>query len=233
MFTLVIGGSASGKSEYAERLVLSLGGSRRRIYIAAMEPFGAEARERIARHQAMRRDRGFETVECYRDLHRAVIPAGVSVLLEDMGNLAANEMFENAGTGAEARTRQREEAVVGKILQGVDGLQARCSHLTIVTNEIFSGGRAYAGETLRYLRVLAAINRALAERADRVVEVECGIPCDASGIQGMGPEMHRIVENLRKTPAVERQTMAPCAGHRRIVHLQQKACFREEATVND
>ena len=48
MFTLVIGASASGKSEYAEKLAMSLDGQR--IYLAAMEPFGQEAQARIARH---------------------------------------------------------------------------------------------------------------------------------------------------------------------------------------
>ena len=32
------------------------------------------------------------------------------------------------------------------------------------------------GDTLRYLKTLAAIHRALAARADRVVEVVCGLP---------------------------------------------------------
>ena len=56
MFTLVIGGSASGKSEYAERHVLSLSTPEKtspqfgnRIYIATMQPFGEDARARIAR----------------------------------------------------------------------------------------------------------------------------------------------------------------------------------------
>lgn len=49
MFTLVIGGAASGKSEYAEAHVETLPG--RRLYIATMEPWDEECRARIARHQ--------------------------------------------------------------------------------------------------------------------------------------------------------------------------------------
>ena len=41
MINLVIGAAASGKSEYAEDIVMSLPGEK--IYIATMEPFGAEA----------------------------------------------------------------------------------------------------------------------------------------------------------------------------------------------
>ena len=51
MFTLVVGGAASGKSEYAEQLILRAG-ALPRYYVATMEPFGAEARARIARHRA-------------------------------------------------------------------------------------------------------------------------------------------------------------------------------------
>lgn len=40
MFTLVIGGAASGKSEYAEAHVETLPG--RRLYIATMEPWDEE-----------------------------------------------------------------------------------------------------------------------------------------------------------------------------------------------
>ena len=46
MFTLVIGGAASGKSEYAESLLLGAPGPR--YYLATMEPMeAAECRARI------------------------------------------------------------------------------------------------------------------------------------------------------------------------------------------
>ena len=162
MFTLIIGGSASGKSEYAERHVLTLDG--RRYYIATMEPFGAEAAARIARHHAMRKRRGFETLECYTSLWNVPVPPDGNVLLEDLGNLTANELYSAQGGGPEAVPR------------GIDALLAKCRHLTVVTNEVFSGGQDYAGDTLRYLRVLAGINRELAVRADQVVEIICGLP---------------------------------------------------------
>lgn len=162
MFTLVIGGSASGKSEYAEHQVLALPG--RRIYIATMRPWDDECLARIAKHQAARADRGFCTVERYADLAGLTIPRGSNVLLECLSNLAANELYSPDGGGSEA------------VLRGVDTLLSQCGHLTIVTNEVFSGGADYEGDTLRYLSELARINRTLAQRADRVVEVVCGLP---------------------------------------------------------
>ena len=172
MFTLVIGGSASGKSEYAERHVLSLSTpekispqSGNRIYIATMQPFGEDARARIARHHAMRRDRGFVTIERYTDLSGLTVPEGSSVLLEDMGNLVANEMFS-----------KKNPETAAAVLAGTDQLLLQCAHLTIVTNEVFSDGKTYEKETLHYLCELATVNRTLAARADHVVEVVCGIP---------------------------------------------------------
>lgn len=162
MFTLVIGGAASGKSEYAEALVMKLDGPR--VYLAAMEPFGPEAEARIARHRAMRAARGFETVERYTDAGGAPLPPGANVLLEDLGNLAANEMYSPAGGGGEA------------VFAGVERLLDRCRHLTVVTNEVFSGGADYAGDTLRYMKALADINRWLAGEADFVCEVAVGLP---------------------------------------------------------
>lgn len=162
MFTLVIGGAASGKSEYAESRVVRL--PERRIYLATMRPWDQECRARIARHRRLRQDKGFETLERYTDLAGAEVPAGANVLLECMSNLTANELYDPEGGGQEA------------VLRGVDALLARCGHLTVVTNEVFSGGTACEEDTLRYLRTLARINRLLAARADTVAEVICGLP---------------------------------------------------------
>ena len=98
MFTLVIGGAASGKSEYAEELILA-SPLRPRIYIATMEPFGAEGQARIARHRELRRGKGFQTVERYTGIAGLKLPAGGAVLLECLGNLAANELYSPAGAG--------------------------------------------------------------------------------------------------------------------------------------
>lgn len=167
----MIGGSASGKSDYAERHVLSLEGGEPRIYIATMEPFGEEARARIARHHALRRDRGFETIECYRNIGSLRLPADSNVLLEDLGNLMANELFGN-----DAAAVDEETDLPDRIAEEIEKVFSDCAHMTIVTNEIFSGGKNYEGETIIYLRALARLNRILAKRADYVVELVCGLP---------------------------------------------------------
>lgn len=162
MFTLVIGGAASGKSAYAEVHALSLPGSR--VYLATMQPSDGECWTRIEKHRRQRVGKGFETVERYTDLSGTPVPTGANVLLECVGNLLANELYEPNGGGTNA------------VLCGTDTLLSRCQHLTVVTNEVCSGGTDYDESTLFYLRELAWVNRALAAQADRVVEVVCGLP---------------------------------------------------------
>lgn len=168
MFTLIIGGAASGKSKFAEAHAIKLTGWR--IYLATMEPFGTEGRVRVERHRRMRAGKGFETVERYADLAGLLLPLDINILLECLGNLLANELYYSRGGGAEA------------VLAGVDHLLSRSAHLTVVTNEVCSGGRDYAGDTLRYMGELARINRTLAAQADLVVEVVCGLPNVLKGV---------------------------------------------------
>lgn len=168
MFTLVVGGAASGKSEYAEGLILA-SPHRPRYYIATMEPFGPEGQARIARHRTLRLGKGFETVERYTGLAGLRLPQRGAVLLECLGNLTANELYSPAGAGT-------EEGAARAVTAGVEALLPQCADLVVVGNEVFSGGRDYAGDTDGYLRALAAANRTLAGWADRVCEVACGIP---------------------------------------------------------
>ena len=162
MFTLLIGGSASGKSALAERIAQTL--PEPRIYLATMQAQDPESLRRVERHRMLRAGKGFRTVECPMRLQDAVLPEGASVLLEDVSNLLANEMFSPDGGGAAAA------------LQGIESLLSRSADLVAVTNEVFSGGTDYAGETLEYLAQLAWIDRVLAAQADTVVEVVCGLP---------------------------------------------------------
>ena len=168
---MITGGSGSGTSAYAEERVLGFGKARR-IYIATMFPFDEESLKRIDRHRAMRRDKGFETVECYTDLLSAEIPEDSVVLLECMSNLVANEMFQDNGA---------KENTVDAVLQGVKTLLSKARQVVIVTNEIFSDAVSYEEETKEYQKNLGKINQALAVLADEVVEVVYGIPVYGKG----------------------------------------------------
>ncbi|MFR8548470.1 MAG: bifunctional adenosylcobinamide kinase/adenosylcobinamide-phosphate guanylyltransferase [Lachnospiraceae bacterium] len=175
MLHLITGGSGSGKSGYAERQV-QMAGPGRRIYIATMIPYGEDGRQRVERHRKLRREKNFETVECYTGLGSLSLPADAIVLLECMSNLVANEIFEPDGA---------HERTIQTVLEGVDHLLGQVQSLFIVTNEIFSDGMTYDEETRRYLSCLGAVNQALAARADQVTEVVCGIPCE---IKRQAPE---------------------------------------------
>ena len=165
MLTLVIGGAASGKSAYAESLCLRA--PLPRTYLATMQVWDAECAARVEKHRRMRAEKQFETLECPLHLGTVHLPARGTALLEDLGNLTANELYDPAGAG---------ETAASAILDGLDRLAAQCEHLVVVSNEVFSGGANYAGDTDRYLKALAQVNNALAARADAVVRVVCGIP---------------------------------------------------------
>ena len=172
MLTLVLGGAASGKSAYAESLVLKT--SLPRYYLATMQVWDAECAARVEKHRRMRAAKQFETVECPLHLDAVRLPDRGTVLLEDLGNLTANELYDPAGAGADA---------AGAILRGLDILALQCENLIVVSNEVFSGGADYAGDTDRYLLALAQVNNALAARADNLVRVVCGIPVYYKGVE--------------------------------------------------
>ena len=94
MVTLVIGGADSGKSEYAERLLLSQweNSGGRLVYFATMEPT-MEAKERIERHKKRREGLEFYTLEKNRDISSVSGLVDTSVIFEDVPNFVANEMF--------------------------------------------------------------------------------------------------------------------------------------------
>lgn len=172
MFSVVTGGSGSGKSAYAEQLVLEAG-ERKRYYIATMQCFDKETEARILRHRNMRAQKNFETIECPVDLACVKIESDSTVLLECMSNLTANEFFR---TDLKRSSENKEKVVRERILRGIRRLQKDAAHLIVVTNEVFSDGIVYDEETMRYLSCLGSINCAMAELADQVTEVVYGIP---------------------------------------------------------
>ena len=171
MLMMVTGGSGSGKSEFAESLVTGLEDGPN-LYIATMFPFDEECHKRIARHREMRKDKGFDTLECYTGLKHADLSGYHTVLLECMSNLTANEMYQENGSG---------DACVQEILKGIHHVLSHTEHLVIVTNQIFEDGIIYEPETMEYIRNLGQINQQLAEMADSVIEVVAGIPIFIKG----------------------------------------------------
>lgn len=185
---LVIGGSGSGKSAYAEQRAVEAGSGSSLFYLATMQIYDAEGEKKVARHRKLREGKGFCTIEQPRDIAEAAgkireagnlapIAGGQEAsaskpvaLLECMSNLVANEMFP---PGEPQRTA---DMVAEKITREVRLLQEELQELVIVTNNVFEDGIVYDASTMEYNRALGAVNTGLAAMADTVVEVVVGIP---------------------------------------------------------
>lgn len=178
MIALVIGGSGSGKSAYAEQMAVKAAGNGSLYYVATMQVYDEEGKKKVERHQKMRAGKGFLTIEQPRRLKEAAEKVAAergTVLLECMSNLVANEMFSEENLSAvmdEAKIKQLSH----EIISGVTALQDSCDILIIVTNQIFEDGIRYDASTMAYIRLLGDVNRQIAERAEQVVEVVAGIP---------------------------------------------------------
>lgn len=163
---LIIGGSASGKSAFAEKLLAERAGGKK-TYLATMAASGEEAHRRISRHRLQREGLGYTTIECPARIASVIGQCEEAVLLEDLGNLTANEMFP-----AEGFREEVAEQIAGELFQ----LDDACRVLIVVTNEVFSDTGNYSLQTRQYIRELGRLNCFAASRAREVWEVICGIP---------------------------------------------------------
>ena len=173
MMILVIGGSGSGKSSYAEEVVCSVSEEdMKKYYLATMQVFDEEGQRKIERHRKLRSGKGFLTIEQPRSIGRSLekMDGGKkTVLLECISNLTANEMF--------AGERPRlEMQVVENVVSGLRKLKENTTNLVVVSNNVFEDGIVYDQTTMDYIHAMGEINQRLAAMADRVVEVVAGIP---------------------------------------------------------
>ena len=165
--TLVVGGARSGKSAFAEGLVVASGRPRR--YIATAEAWDDEMRDRIARH---RRDRAgdWTTIEAPLDLPAAlaVTPPDAAVLIDCATLWLTNHLLAEHDLAAET------EALVA-------ALAACPAPVVIVSNETGWGIVPENALARRFSDDQGRLNQRLAARADLVVTVIAGLPLALKG----------------------------------------------------
>jgi adenosylcobinamide kinase/adenosylcobinamide-phosphate guanylyltransferase len=160
--TLVLGGARSGKSRYAESLIVVLPPPW--TFVATAEAGDAEMAERIALHQA-RRGKGWRTVEAPHDLASALegVDSGVPILVDCLTVWLSNRMLAEADIEAEA---SHLETV----------LAGRQAPVVLVSNEVGSGIVPDNALARRFRDLQGWLNQRMAARASRVVLMVAGLP---------------------------------------------------------
>lgn len=165
--TLVVGGAASGKSAYAERLVEATGRPMR--YLATAEAYDDEMRLKIAAHQA-RRGAGWETIEAPRDL---TTPLGAAergqVVLLDCATLWLTNLILGDADLATEESRL------------IHALTDCTAPVVIVSNEVGAGIVPENALARRFRGAQGRLNQTLAARADLVITVIAGLPLALKG----------------------------------------------------
>lgn len=172
MMILIIGGSSSGKSAFAEDMIVSLSKEKKNYYIATMKVYDAESEKKIERHRMLRKGKGFITLEQPVNIQNAIDKIDsreCNALLECISNLTANEMFL-------CDIPKDADTVAGKIVDGIKQLNDNVSQLVIVSNNVFEDGNVYDSATMEYIKAMGLINEKLGMLADSIIEVVAGIP---------------------------------------------------------
>ncbi len=176
MVQLILGGSASGKSEFAGSLAEKAARNGTIHYLATMHPEGKEAQEKIRRHDRLRIGGSYQVHEVFSiDALRGAGEKTASddvILFDSIDGFAADVMFspktENPGTASPDEARQ----LAAEILL----LEKNCRCLILVADDIGSDGVSYDPVTRRYMEYYGILCRCLGESAHSVVQVVCGIP---------------------------------------------------------
>ena len=160
--TFVLGGAASGKSAWAEKLIEANALSA--TYLATGRILDAEVQARVDRHIA-RRDARWHTVEAPLDLGPTLSKLSVTdaVLIDCATMWLSNHMMD----GSDLATAQED------LLRA---LQNCAAPWVIVSNEVGHGIVPDNALARQFREAQGRLNIALAAQADLAVQVTAGLP---------------------------------------------------------
>ncbi len=161
--SMVIGGAASGKSDFAEQLVIA--DRRPHIYVATAQAFDDEMAAKIARHKAARAQAGWTTVEEPRQVAQTVLgltDAG-AVLIDCATLWLTNLIMDGADIAYETELL-------------LDSLANSHCPVVIVTNETGQGIVPDNRMARDFRQQQGYLNRRIAAKANLVVQIVAGLP---------------------------------------------------------
>jgi len=170
---LVTGGVRSGKSRFAEELAASWGGEV--VYVATARVTDEEMAARVARHKARRPERWI-TVEEPLALVEAIAEWGKRgrVLLVDCLAVYVGNLLVEEGLG--------EEEVVARLREVALRAQESPADVIVVSNEVGLGVVPPYPVGRLYRDLLGLANQEVANRADAVYLVVCGLPVEIKSL---------------------------------------------------
>ncbi len=165
MMTFISGPPASGKSAFAESLVIK-STYKKRVYIATMVVVDKASEIRAKKHRELRFGKGFTTFEIPIRIDESVKlmddPKQSVVLLECTANLVGNVMHSDEDT----------EDVPTYVADLVKKLEESVGELIVVSEDYSHDPNAgsYDHETTEYIRLLHETNEKLKKQSDSIFE---------------------------------------------------------------
>ncbi|BBM42149.1 cobalbumin biosynthesis protein [Leptotrichia wadei] len=185
----VTGGAKSGKSKFAEEMLLKLNnGKQKNIYLATSLIFDEEMKEKIRLHKKRRKNDWF-TVETYKNFENELNnffenndKIKNNLLVDCLTNMITNIIFENQNIDWNNFERKLYIQTLKKLNKNVENSVDELLNITnqfentvIVSNEL-GMGLVPSYPLGRYFREIAGkMNQIVAEKADEVYFVVSGI----------------------------------------------------------
>ena len=186
----VTGGAKSGKSKFAEEMLLKLNnGNQKNIYLATSLVFDEEMKEKVRLHKKRRKNDWF-TVETYKNFKNKLYnffenndKIKNNLLVDCLTNMITNIIFENQNIDWNNFERKLYIQTLKKLNKNVENSVDELLNITnqfentvIVSNEL-GMGLVPSYPLGRYFREIAGkMNQIVAEKADEVYFVVSGIP---------------------------------------------------------
>lgn len=186
----VTGGAKSGKSKFAEEMLLKLNnGKQKNVYLATSLVFDEEMKEKVRLHKKRRQDKWF-TVETYKNFENELSnffenndKIKNNMLVDCLTNMITNIIFENQNIDWDNFEKKLYIQTLEKLNKDVKhsviellNVANQFENAIIVSNEL-GMGLVPSYPLGRYFREIAGkMNQIVAEKADEVYLVVSGIP---------------------------------------------------------
>lgn len=171
--TYITGGIRSGKSEFAEQLAATNGGTV--LYVAFGMEIDTEMKKRINTHKE-RRPIEWGTLEETNQLvkYQSVYQAYDVILVDCISSWLANKCMEVPEK--ELKEECSKADIINEVKEWLNKIQADQRQMIVVSNEVGLGGIAISPLGRFFQDILGIVNKMIAQEADFAYAVFSGIP---------------------------------------------------------